>query len=94
MASNRYMLDPAWVQSIRDRHFLLTHADVPHEQHDTLNRIHRQLKQDAWELTQIIYSDAVQDEYGLIEIEGCMMCTLSQYWWELIEQKLVEGGVK
>lgn len=90
LLSQRYFIDPQWVHNLVERDFLLTYADVPLELHERLYRIQQNLKSDAWTLTQLLYPSATRDEYELIWIDGAFMCSLSEYWWQLIAAKADE----
>lgn len=90
LLSERYMIDAKWVRQLRDMDFLLSYADVPEEQHEQLNQIQWQLKEDAWILTQVVFPKATRDDYGLLSIENTLLCSLSEYWWQLIAQKAEE----
>lgn len=75
----------AQINDLRDLDFLIGYADVPLEDHSEYNRIYSRAKAKAATITEHLWPNAIEDEYGLVEIENTLLCYLSPLWWKLVD---------
>ena len=77
------------VTQLRKLDFMASHATPGLEEEEQYDQIWQEMKADALQITQMLYPDAnIQD--GLLTIDGKLMCSLSEYWWQLIDAALAD----
>jgi hypothetical protein len=77
------------VSELRNLDFMASRAEISPEDESEYERIWMKMKADAWFITQVLYPGASIHD-GVITINDELMCSLSDYWWSLIDAALAE----